>query len=631
MFHNLSIKTRLAAVVVFLSIQLIVGGIIYIVSLANTNDYMKSMYDDRLVSVGLLDTIIRGIMRNESALAKAAMSERLLASEIVDEINGRIAAIDRTWNEYIATGLTPAEKKLADEFAEARQKYLAEAVRPALMALQAGDRQGLNRVIRGPLITLFEPIQTKGDALIKLQLDVAKSQYEQSQSIYRLVRDTGIFVTLLGIVLAAVVGKWQVQAVTKPLDEAVRLATSVAEGNLTCSIEVCSSDETGRLMQALKNMRDSLVQNVIIEQEMANDLRASEANLAEAQHMAHLGSWLLDPVTNKMTWSAETFCVFGLEQSTEAPELDDFIFRIHEEDRQRVENGLEHLIVTSEEFNAEHRIKRPDGSLRWVQTISRWSNNNGKRLLRGTIMDITERKETIDSLIRSQELLLELSEHRAQVKEDERRRIAREIHDELGQTLLALRLDVSVLAARTAQSHPRLNQRVRDVQQQLDATMKTVRSIINNLRPTVLDLGLTAAIEWQVNEFKRRTGIACDLVMDDEEYVLDDQTATTLFRILQESLTNVIRHARATRVLVELHSDGSRLAMRIADNGIGMYPGAHRKKNSFGLIGVEERVHALNGEFQIDSKPGKGTVLAFHIPLGKVGHAPSMTPAFAAA
>ena len=225
------------------------------------------------------------------------------------------------------------------------------------------------------------------------------------------------------------------------------------------------------------------------------------------------------------------------------------------------------------------------------------------------------RKQTVEALKHSQELLRELTAHQERVKEDERRRIAREIHDELGQTLLALRIDVSMLDTRTGRSHPRLNEKVRGALQQIDATMKTIRTIINNLRPAVLDLGLTAAIEWQVNEFRRRSGIDCDLVMDAEELAVDNERATTLFRILQESLTNVIRHANATHVLVEVYKEGGRLTMKIADNGIGLYSETRKTAHSFGLVGMKERVYALNGTFMIASTPGKGTTLTIYIPL----------------
>lgn len=610
MIRNFSIKARLVGVLVFLSLQLIAGGILCIVSLSQTNNSMQAIYDDRVVPMEQLDMIIRGTLRDEVEIVKATKPGQHDLAKIVDRINERIAAVDAVWSAYLTTVMTPEENQLADQFVTVRQKYLAEGIRPAIAALQAGDIEGAHAIVHGPLQTLLEQIRTTGDALIKLQRDVAKSQYEQSQRRYRLVRDVFIAAMLFSVALAAVVGWWLVQAITKPLDTAVRLATSMAEGNLTCKIDVRSNDETGRLMQALKNMRDSLVQKTT---------------------MARLGAWQLDPATQKMTWSTETFRLFGMGQLSETPEFSGFLQRIHEEDRPRIQEGLARTIATGAEFTAEHRILRLDGTLHWVQAVIRRSDNDGKMLLRGTLIDITERRQTLDALERSQGLLRELTAHQNRAKEDERRRIAREIHDELGQTLLALRLDVSMLATRTAQAHPRLNQRVCDVLQQLDATMKTVRGIINNLRPAVLDLGLTAAIEWQVNKFRRRSGITCELVLDAEECVLDDQRATTLFRILQESLTNVIRHAKATHVRVELRQDGTRLAMRIADNGIGITAEGRRTANSFGLVGVKERIHALDGEFHIDSMPGKGTALAIYIPLAKTGEVSGAAPPFSTA
>lgn len=348
--------------------------------------------------------------------------------------------------------------------------------------------------------------------------------------------------------------------------------------------------------------------------DMTKDLRASEASLAEAQRMSHLGSWLLEPTSGKMIWSAETHQIFGMDRLW-GPKFDDFLFFLHPQDRQHVQDGLQKSIATGEEFNTEHRIMKSDGTVRWVQTISRPSRNGGRQMLRGTVMDITERKQTVEALKQSQELLRELTAHQDRVKEEERRRIAREIHDELGQTLLALRIDVAMLDARTGKTHPRLNEKVRGALHHIDATVKTIRTIINNLRPAVLDLGLTAAIEWQVNEFRRRTGIACELIMSEKEFELDDNRATTLFRVLQESLTNVIRHANASRVVIELYKQDGKLVMRIADNGIGIYPERRKNTNSFGLIGVEERIHALNGNFSLTSSPGEGVVLTIFIPL----------------
>ncbi|MGV3743144.1 MAG: sensor histidine kinase [Burkholderiaceae bacterium] len=231
--------------------------------------------------------------------------------------------------------------------------------------------------------------------------------------------------------------------------------------------------------------------------------------------------------------------------------------------------------------------------------------------------EVAERIRTGQELQKSQELLRELAAYQEQVKEDERKRIAREIHDDLGQNLMALRIEMSLLQGKTATAHPSLNEKVTLALQHIDSTIKAVRTIINNLRPSVLDLGLHAAIEWQVRDFSRRTGIACDVKKNDEatEFELDDQRATALFRILQESLTNVARHAQANQVDIELERQGDTFMMRIRDDGVGIYPGCRRKPNSFGLLGIGERVSMLGGTFSVDGAPGEGTVLCIAIPI----------------
>ncbi len=232
------------------------------------------------------------------------------------------------------------------------------------------------------------------------------------------------------------------------------------------------------------------------------------------------------------------------------------------------------------------------------------------------LQHINERKQAEEALRQSQEELRQLASYQERIKEDERKRIAREIHDELGQNLLALRIDIAMLHARTGTTHPKLNRKVHAVLDHIDATMKAMRAIINNLRPTVLDLGLNAAIEWQVKEFQRRTGIACALLMPDKELAIDDNRATAVFRILQESLNNVFRHARATKATIELQTRDERLLMTVSDNGVGIFPGCRRKANSFGLVGIKERVSALGGEFTLNTAQDKGTSIAISIPLG---------------
>jgi signal transduction histidine kinase/CHASE1-domain containing sensor protein len=255
------------------------------------------------------------------------------------------------------------------------------------------------------------------------------------------------------------------------------------------------------------------------------------------------------------------------------------------------------------------------------QTLS-----SSRRRAIGLAKEMTrELRESEARLQQSNETLRRLAEHAESIKEIERKRIAREIHDDLGQNLLALRIEADLLAARTEKHHPRLHARVCMTRAQIDAIIKSVRQIINDLRPNVLDLGLHAAVDWQIMDFRRRTGIACELMENSQDMPVDDRSATALFRILQESLTNVLRHAHASRVRVELRVDPGWVSMSVIDNGVGLPEAGRNKPGSFGLVGVEERVKILNGVFSASSTPGKGTTIRVSIPSFNAGiSAPSI-------
>jgi signal transduction histidine kinase len=227
----------------------------------------------------------------------------------------------------------------------------------------------------------------------------------------------------------------------------------------------------------------------------------------------------------------------------------------------------------------------------------------------------SELRESQSKLQLSHQKLRRLADHAYQIKELERKRIAREIHDDLGQNLLALRIESEMLASRTKGSHSRLHTRAHATLQQIDTVIKSVRQIINDLRPTVLDLGLSAAVEWQVNQFQRRTGIECEVHDEHGEISLPDHCATAFFRILQESLTNVVRHANASKVVVDLRLNAGWLSLTVRDNGCGLPPGGRNKFGSFGLVGIEERIVILGGTCAVFSEPGGGTTVMVSAPV----------------
>jgi signal transduction histidine kinase len=227
--------------------------------------------------------------------------------------------------------------------------------------------------------------------------------------------------------------------------------------------------------------------------------------------------------------------------------------------------------------------------------------------------NITQHKAAETALRESALSMRELAEHQESVREEERKRIAREIHDELGQQLLALKIDVSILQGQL--SHvPEATTQLDGMLRTMGSLMQSMRSIINDLRPAVLDLGLHAAVEWQTREFQRKTGISCALLSDGEEIVLSDACATALFRTLQESLTNVSRHAHASHVDVQLYATQDTLLMRVSDDGIGRL-GKEDKPDAFGLRGMHERISSLGGKLIVTAVPDQGVTVTATVPI----------------
>lgn len=293
--------------------------------------------------------------------------------------------------------------------------------------------------------------------------------------------------------------------------------------------------------------------------------------------------------------------------------------RIHPEDRARVLQALSVSRTTGQPLHCAYRLLARNGDTLWFRDqASVVRDESGQMLfLQGVLIDITEGKQQEEELRQSRELLRQLGAHHESVREEERKRIAREIHDELGQKLTALQLEVSILNTLLDPAHPQLPRKVNSILNLIDTTIESVRTIAADLRPAVLDLGLVAAFEWQLQDFEERTGIACALEVREEEIILDDHRTTAIFRILQESLTNVARHAQATRVRIALHRENGVLSLRVEDNGIGIGHGSLKKKKSFGLSGIRERTRLMGGEFSIQGEPGAGTVVAISIPVDR--------------
>ncbi|HWW07722.1 PAS domain S-box protein [Collimonas sp.] len=232
--------------------------------------------------------------------------------------------------------------------------------------------------------------------------------------------------------------------------------------------------------------------------------------------------------------------------------------------------------------------------------------------------NITVLKETQRRLEESQLLLRQLAARNETAREDERRHLSREIHDELGQCLSALRMNMSVLGLQCKEDDASLQATIRRMITLVDSTIQVVRNLVTSLRPSALDMGIVPALEWLVEEFSNgHPDIHCSWYVAEEDIHLDEKRATEIFRIAQESLTNISRHADATKVRIALERKEGRYLLEVRDNGRGFDP-SQRKKQSFGLLGVRERVLMLGGEIAISSVPNQETIIKVGIPVHNV-------------
>lgn len=259
------------------------------------------------------------------------------------------------------------------------------------------------------------------------------------------------------------------------------------------------------------------------------------------------------------------------------------------------------------------QMRKKDGSV--VTTEVRSQQLPDGRYL-SVIRDLSERIKAEQELQHYYNQLKELNIYLQNVREDERTGIAREIHDELGQQLTVLKMDISWLSKKLDTDKPEIREKLDGLLEMVDNTVKSVRRISSELRPSLLDdLGLPAAIEWHAQEFMKRTGLVIETSIEQQEVTLPGKLAITLFRVFQESLTNVARHANASLIHVTLKLENHRLLMEVLDNGQGFFIGDIERKKTLGILGMKERIAIIKGEYDIQSSPGKGTRVKVSIPL----------------
>lgn len=334
--------------------------------------------------------------------------------------------------------------------------------------------------------------------------------------------------------------------------------------------------------------------------------------------------WDWDLKTNHIWWSDGFRQLFGYSEEEDVSTLGFWDSQLHPEDRRRAMDSLQAAAQgRGGPWSCHYRFRRKDGSYAHVQDsgfVIRDQAGQPCRMI-GGMRDVTERMEEQAQLEQSRRQLRALSARLQSLREEERSRISREIHDELGQYLTALKMDLRWLEKRIGAGgdDPAMLAALNKIVEAgavVDKSIISVQEIASQLRPGTLDnLGLAPALRHEASKFQERTGVVCDLELPEESLTLSPETSTTVFRIFQETLTNVARHAHATRLKVCLRQDGQYLRLEVEDNGRGISPKQMDSPRALGILGMKERASVLGGQLTIEKGSEVGTRVVLHLPL----------------
>jgi len=341
-------------------------------------------------------------------------------------------------------------------------------------------------------------------------------------------------------------------------------------------------------------------------------LEESEMRLQKAQEMAQLGNWQYNHKTGEIYWSTELRKIFGLNKTKKILQKM-FWEYIHPDDLGWMKDVWVEAEKTMVPYSGIFRIKLKNGTIKYLSEQAEFIQDSDGNLHKtiGTVIDITE-------LQKYQEELRNLSSHIQNVQEEERSHIAREIHDELGQNLTSINMDIDYLKSSGNKNtdSDTLN-RLNTLSELVNQTIKKTRRISQELRPSILDdLGLKSAIEWQISQYKKRSDSIYKLNMVGNDENVSTEQSTAIFRIAQEALTNIVRHAEATNIEIHLNIKKNLIKLKIKDDGKGISKNdTNNYTNSFGIFGMKERASILGGKLKIVSTPKEGTTIIVELPL----------------
>ncbi len=366
----------------------------------------------------------------------------------------------------------------------------------------------------------------------------------------------------------------------------------------------------------------AFIRDITLRKKAEEALRTAHERLVFHIENAPLGFIEWNNKLELISWSKRAEEIFGWTEEEFMKKQGDNYGTVYEDDRdEMVVIGKQLMNGDIERITIQHRNYTKSGKVIWCEWYnSVLKNEEGKVVtVLSLVKDITARKESEDLLQKSYEDIRELASHLQDVREEERTSMAREIHDELGQQLTGFKMDIFWLKRKLDSADKEIQEKIKSTLQLIDAAIKTVRRISTDLRPSILDdLGFITAMEWQSDEFEKRSGVKVFFDKKVNEIELSPKTSIALFRIYQELLTNVARHANASIVRSAVFMSDGHLCLSVTDNGVGFDVANISSKKTLGLLGMKERTLLLQGTYEIQSTPGKGTTIVIAVPLERV-------------
>ena len=366
----------------------------------------------------------------------------------------------------------------------------------------------------------------------------------------------------------------------------------------------------------------SQIQRILREKRLSDDKRQAEAKFRSLVEQIDAITYIapLDAVSG-LSYISPQISVLGFSSDEWLADPGLHERQLHPDDRQAAMKAIQESRGAASPLRLEYQLLTRGGGVLWFRDQAKAvTDDMGHKLfLQGILVDITRSKLAEQALRQSQSELRQLTGHLEHIKEAERKRIAQEIHDELGGMLTGIKAYVSVYVERAVRAGAQPDPLLVDAIALADNGFKTVRKVITDLRPSVLDqLGVWAALEWYADQVAKRSGLECTCTIDASAAAieLNADLSTMLFRIVQEALTNTVRHAEASKVSIKASMEGNDVVIEVQDNGKGISMDGQARQNSWGLVGMHERARYFGGKLTVDGKIGAGSTVTVCLPIG---------------